>query len=869
MARIQLLINHNRKEILRDGWGTVKTAKAFLPAVLQGSAHIESALPANATFDPDSGMLRLKPNFQKDDFYWNADYSSHFLQMSDFVFGDATEWEETPGQDEDGQETTWKFVHTVRDLSTPGALTSIGSLTADLAALVTATDDTMVPAMRTRNPLGQDEGFGFVTWNFGYSTDRDEFYRWGVFFGGRWFLTMHVSGKWTLWRNWGDQETPSWKIAQEWHVAQWACQTGDTINVAVVPMQPNRLAFYISNASEPVDRTRKFAGSQGAAFIHEVELAPGEDILTYVSNLWVFVQAGQVSGGELLNGTHYSIAIHKVRYAAETVRLMPEWLPRPLPGVTPSITAFSYKGPPAGTPYGSVTPTYLNDDGSAWTAATDRAIVPVLAITPDAGGVHTPEVAGYELRFATTTYTPAATPIDLTGEWFSLSFTLSAEPAGSTLSAMLRRYDGYADAFKRDASVRLLIDSVPVWDGYIEKVTNTIHGAKGPDGHIQTGTDPETEEPIFDDVPLHAPYMLTSLEGYDMWERLDRCRFARYVPVHFLSKPYMLSHYPTLYDSYKDVFERAGMDTLSADADVDGIVVDEWRGIDSMPAPQEDASAGDCVRDLHGLYGIQNRRPIRAAWSHADEAWDPAFGPVYADDPQDPTEGELPTIFICLEGDIPDVIEGSAQTDANRFDVLADRQYLIANRPLEITVASADYNALSAFGSTSGDQRARGISAHVDPDPNSLSDPDHIDYQAGVRTLTLPMSETGSAPDILALSRLARHRYDRDCTTERHASIGAEWQPFASPLAPRPFVAVIGRNPDGDLVSYGAFRIVQVDVQLDTDNADGAVMGFGGDAPDRTHFWEGDYLLEYVGIADYVIGDVSIPMFTENLPVMA
>lgn len=876
MAHIQLLINANRKELLRDGWGTAKTAKAFIPAEfiaitdeedpLYPGFHSEGVLREwiaiedeedprfpgyfvdNAVFEADTGVLRLKPNFQKDDFLWDVTHNDAFLESADFVFGDAADWEEVSGED-DGQPNQMKFLHTMRDVSvgssSNGVLTSLGSLTADLQDLVDATFGEMIPALRTANPLAPNEGFGVILWNSGVSDEREEFYRWGVLFGGRFLLAQHMSGKWTLSRNWGSQAAPDWQVVQEYWPNQWSAKMQRPVHIGIVPMKlPNRIAFYISDAPQPSDRTTKYGGTVGPAFIYETK-GDDENIITSTGNVWMFLQKGEFVDPNLLKGTHYAIAMHRVRYSAATVRLMPECLPRPLPSRTPELTIY---GKDLGG--GNITKNFISDTGAVWVPATDKRLVVEIGINPFGGNIYSPVVIGYEIYIAQTSYTPAATPIDLTGEWFSLSFTLSSEPAGSSLSASLRRFDDYDKLFKLDSSVRLLVDGVAVWDGYIERVTNTIEGTTGP---LMGGT------------PAHGVWMNTDLDAFDMWERLERTRLARYVPVHSLTLQYLPS--PNLWDGLADVINRAGMDAhLPTGAEeIEDILLDPWQGIDQMPAPIEDSSAADCVRDFYNLCGMQNRAPITAQWDPVNSRMEVSLGPRYAVDPQNPTEGELPTVLICLEEDIIEEIEGQVLTDAERWDTLADRQYLMARGNPEFPIVRGEYNALSAFSSSSADQKARGYAVHIDPDPASLQDDTHIDYQAGVRTLTLPPNETAHAPTPIALEKLARHRYDRDCTTERHCYVPAEWQAWVSPRMARPFVAVLGRNAAGEIVSYGAYRIVQIGVDLQADYDAAEQVGAGGVA-DRAFLWVGDYLLEYVGIADYVIGDVSIAMFSDVLP---
>lgn len=873
MPHIELTLNHARQELLRDGWGVIKSAKAFIPAEFVAIAdeghpeypgfYAEGALPDAAWFEPVQGLLTLKPNFLRDDWLWDASVNTNtFLQSTDYTFANADEWEEYKGLEADGQTHNLHFQASRRDLAdTDGVLTALGSLSPDITALQALTSGDVSPVFRTSNPLGVNEGIGIILWNFGYAGERDELYRWGVFFGGRWFLRQHLNGKWTLYQNWGTQADPLWAIAEEFHVAQGMVASDRPVHVGIIPIQPRHLAFYISDVQAPTDRSTRYAGTAGPAFIHEVQgQGDGDPDITLVGNVWMFCQRGEVVEGSLKRGISYSIAMHKVRYPdSVTVALMPENLPRPIPEV--AATAASNMWVYGHDISGTIVKAFTNHRNQAWTAASDRFVVPKITLSPFDSNRRAPYVIGYEFRWPSVTYTPVTTPIALDGNWVSIDFTLSEDPGGNSLSARLTRFAEFEHLLKLDATLRLTVDGEAVWDGYVEDLTNTIVGSTGKTITSPTGVpdDPETEpDESTENIPEHQVMMLTTIEGYDMWDRLERTKLPRYVGVHGLSA----YRDRNVYERVADVIERAGMVPNDAGSGLANLDLPYWQMIDEMPAIVEDSSAADEIREVVDAYGAQFRGPVRCIWNGTTEEVDVTLGETYAVDPNDPTEEELPTLIIVLDATIIEEIEGSQLTDAQRWDDLADRQYLHALSDPEFTVRRGEYNALSMFSATSGDQHARGFAVHIDPDPASLGDEDHIDFQAGVRTLALTPAEAGQGPSTGELARMARHKYAEFCTTERMLSLRAEWQPFVKPPM---FAAILGRNPAGEIVSFGAWRIAHAHVELMADIDESPTTGFGTH-PDRRYLWNAEYTLFYEGVADYVIGEVTIPMFSEVIP---
>lgn len=862
-AHISLILNHARQEVLREGWGVIKSAKAFVPAEYvtiadEGNPEYPGyftpgTLPDEAWFEPTQGLLGLKPNFLRDNWLYDSSVEEGaFLASTDYVFGNSAEWEEYAGLEDDGQLHQFKFQQTLRDLAdTTGVLTALGSLSPDLTALSALTTGEVAPVLRTKNPFSKNEGIGLLLWNFGYAGERDEAYRWGLFFGGRWFLRQHVSGKWTLYRNWGTQLVPDWQMVDEHHVSQGAVSSNEPLHVAILPLPPKYLAFYISTASAPTDRTRRYAGTAGPAFIHEVEgLNPDRteidpDMLS-PGNAFFFAQLGQDVAGVLKKGINYALSMHRVRYPeTASIALMSEALPRPIPEVAATaadnLWYYGFNLKDNSSTY--IVKSLRNRRDQAWTAASDKYPTPKVVINSFDGNKRSPYILGYEFRWPTVTYTPTTTPIDLSGNWTRINFTLSEDPGGNPLTVHMQRFASWDKLLKLDATLRLEIDGAAVWDGYIEDIANTVVGSKGK---------------TISDGDEHQVMMLTSIEGYDMWDRLEQTRLPRYVGVHHLS----LYRSPNAFQRIADAIEFGGMVATEVGSGLSDIDLPYWNLIDEMPAVTEDSTPADEIRDSVDTFGVQQRKPVRATYNGDSDEWEVGLGDVYAVDPSDPTEEELPTVFLVLDASIIEEIEGSVLTDIERWDELADRRYILGLSDLEFTNRRAQYNALSVYSGTSADQHAKGLAVHIDPDYDAIQDEDHVDFQAGVRTMHHTPREAHQGTNTNDLARVARHRFAEFCTTERILNIRGEWQPFVRPPM---FVAVIGRDPDGAIVSFGAWRIATAQVELAHDKDESPTTGFGTH-PDRRYQWEAEYTMFYEGVADYVIDEVTIPMFSEVLP---
>ncbi len=242
-----------------------------------------------------------------------------------------------------------------------------------------------------------------------------------------------------------------------------------------------------------------------------------------------------------------------------------------------------------------------------------------------------------------------------------------------------------------------------------------------------------------------------------------------------------------------------------------------------------EASVGDVLRDLLKLY---TPLPIRVRWVNG--LWLIYLAPQY--DPNTP-----PTIRFYLESSLSEYVQ-----DADRY---AAYEYKIKSYP-EWTIEEPDFNALIVRGATTTGNEAEAIEAvipAIKSDARSVLDPLSPDFMGRVKTKIMGPPEV-TASSQAELDRQARAYWDQNRRKPAILEFAGEWQPE---IDVDQFIWVIGIDPDGYRVSYGAYRIEMIDVSIERD-----FDSRGGS--DSRWSYEGNYTCVYVGSAT----DVDTPMFT-------
>lgn len=495
---------------------------------------------------------------------------------------------------------------------------------------------------------------------------------------------------------------------------------------------------------------------------------------------------------------------------------------------------------------GVISGTFIDDTGGLYSPGTSTSI----ACSLDSWVPGTFDVRGY-------VYTPVLTKIaykipssvvlrddppealDWSRVWRKIEFTLTVHPKATLCSVELNRTFDWRNLLKLDAQLDVTVDGEYVWSGYWEI-----------NKPMQVGS--FTSEPFgtsLDRDLMRTPRLEGDVQATErLWTKLEETpgeAFAFLRPGNVAEAITRILNFAGIRDEDIVIADAALADMDFDDPD------DEGRSYTGASG----ASMADIARNVIEKYAVQGQEAI----------WIRLIGGVYTIGISQYYENgvsDLPEkVFYLHPGVMPPQEFG--YTDAERWaGIDGYKYYAIISESLDVTVERAAGNMLAAYAPASPDLDDDLLACYITPHPDTLGDPNNYNFENRIRPWTANAEASANASGLLELARFARKEYDRNGAPRASLNIDAEWQPG---IEPGDIVWIQGLRvleeaedrPHGIPVSYGAWRIEEIDVTIECDDEDA-----DGLEHSRAMTWTGHYTMVYAGIAE----TEEIPMFTTVLP---
>ena len=565
--------------------------------------------------------------------------------------------------------------------------------------------------------------------------------------------------------------------------------------------------FTSGNKSNPAQTERVKGGACLDDIVETEQRIPrfDEDMQQYIKT-----EADNLTIAVRRTEKQYGAHIARIRYLSNaSITLYPEFYPEVLPQNDPTITRRGFEGQRVGTSATgtSVLTTFLDENGNTYDKTDAKGVVVTHTLFPDTDNIYTPEIWSEDLVVPDQVHTPTWVEGDISDRWQLLRFQRTAFPKSAKAQLKLKDNEQYSQLFRGWGPIDIAINGTHTFAGYITNRHPTLEGPQA--------------------------YITSQVSIKDMWERLEDTVVPSY---DFLEGRQLL-------DVFKDLIKKAGF----FDADIE--VQDPDNFLSSIefvgfvnPNDQtkisRDGTVGEVLRFIIEAYVPITNRPIRVRWNGSK--WIISIAPQY--------DGTEPTKKFILA-----TAQGKATNLATDADRIAANDFYIIGNP-EFTIEEPEFNTLfvrmirGTSGAYQGLQAT--ISAH-EADPDSINDPDSFYYIGRIKHKIIQPPEIPIATDEIEITRITRNYYARHHRKFPLLEMKAEWR---EDVDIDDFIWVVGKNPAGNLVSYGVYRIEFFDVEVRFDIDDG--RGTSG--------WNkiAGYACHFVGM----YADATYPAFTSVLP---
>jgi hypothetical protein len=824
MSRLQVLLNYPRTELLKEGWEKSRLASSIQAAEMgtkPGSDEqqlIPTAISKNLWQEPNTGVIMLRPGPLNPQWWEDTSLDQYRMSIDDWSYGS------------DGSGLTpllaagGNFSMLTRRAS---KVSDIIEMQVDLAlmAILDLMDSEMRWVMQTKTTLYHNEGFSMWLHPMGIYTDRATDYML-IAFGNKYVLHMQMNGSASLYAK--DRNTGDYKKKVTFSFAQGGVDHTKPFQLTVIPWGRHYITFLFSQStdSQKLAQTAVKAPTV-ASFLYNISKYEGGLDLDQTFNTYMKTEAAPLSVAIRRKLYNYGFSWARVRYpSTATLTTLPESIPE-IKDVTPDILLRGYDGQISYdlATQTSLTVTAVNGTNGPFNGFTDTLVASRIVFNSDSNKIYTPELWSIDYTVEAQTHTPDWTPLDISDRWTMLRIQRGTDPDQKRCEVKLQNDPGFYGILSGWGPLRVnCLDqtdtSVPIFDGYIYHRQPTL------EGFLVTVAD--------------------QISARDMWIRLNE------MPA---PDSKFLDSQSNLVDTIKAYIKKAGF--LESDInliDPNGYLSSIQFGGFTDPNDQKginmDGSCGDVLREILKLY---TPLPIRVR--PVNGKWDIYLAPQY--NPATPPS----KIFLLKSG------ESSVVGDLNRF--LAG-EYYITTYP-EWTVEEPDFNALIVRGATTTGQDAEAIEAvipWVKADPRSVQDSSYAGFMGRAKVKTVGPPDIPEAQTQGELNRCARAYWDQNRRKLPLLEFGGEWQPEVDC---DDFIWIIGVNPQGQRVSYGAYRIETLDVQFEMDGRDESgnpAYAFAQKWSNTDVRWsyQGNYTCVYVGKAE----DANTPMFAPDayLPII-
>jgi hypothetical protein len=837
---ITVTFNHARTELLKEVWGVSRVASAFQFASNNGNLFL-SLLPPGALgaapppegfqLMPETRVVRLRPSFTEKGFEEDTLYDADKYSKSELEFGDPDEHIEMP---------TSKMLLAKRADST-SELTGLAAVPAFVQAILAlATNDVLIWTTRTTAVLRENEGIGMLIDGSGSSIDRAVVFQ-ALYFGGRFWLGVSMNSTAEFWEYSGGE----WVLREVFGIGDSGISHTKPFAVTAVPHGVAHISFYFTQsvdvrASLGATRSSSTFGKE-AVFTVDLRKYGFEPSIDPLLDAVVKTEASQAYVAQTLGGVGTKAHAHRnrlqrVRYReSETFDLVPEALGE-AKTPEPQMAWYGYANFDSGSKpdLPQISIEAIDEMGDPYVPGTSTYIGARVTMQASSDRVHSGELHYWEGKIAEETHTPDWTPVDMSAKWTYLRIQRKASSEPCHFQGKFKRDSEYLNLFKSDGPIRVTAESI----------------------------DGTAEIPLFEGYPLDRKPTLgvnsileDEIDALDGWHKLNCTPIRRAVSIEGKSVGTVL----------EDLLNQAGYpdSELRIEDDLYDIEIPGFTEPNAVRVFAVDAFIGDGIKELIKPYGLGGYSDIRVR-QVADPDWvDPGAAPMVWSCYLAPIydEADPPTKAFYLDSSlIPSITHNEGEedeetvrrTDAERWEADPDdgMRHYISTSTLELTIRKPDFNGLIARASTGTGEGADGLVCFIAPDPRVLDDPDYILFEGQVRGHEIGPPEV-TCQTYQELERIARRYYDRAHEGLITTSIGGEFQPE---IDADEFIAILGRNPEGEPVSYGAWRIIAIDAEIREDHSN------------TRWSWYGNYALEYVGATPETGYYAGFPMFTTVLP---
>jgi hypothetical protein len=859
--------------------------------------HAKARLPDNVWQEPNTGVVMLRPQILHKGFRENPLHQLGEILLDDLITAQRNVLGvPTSAWTVINQETGEKVFGRPFDGNITWVATSLAI--DDIMTKLSPFDGEMKVGWMTKEPLALNEGFAVALTPSGVWSDRAEAY-YAIAFGDQWCVNILMNGQMELWEMIKYPELPppnnfEWVSRDTFNFSHQGINHTRPFMFQCIPWGPSYISFNFSEQAATASGGQFAVGAHSSvksvSFLVDIRKYGHVPSFNMLQQQWEKVRPHHLFCGIRDTEHAYLDMPYRLRYTADakfieegnddSLFLTAETLSELRSEAEPLLNLYGVfdqleasGGQPAtlrkkAMGEGNIDG-LVNLQGEPFNEASDLVAIPNIEMLASENKVYTPEYWHHVVEFPPVIEESTWPLEDLSTKWNYIRLQKSAGSLASLLEAKFHDDSYYSKLFKRGMPVRIAVKNADesetraVFDGYLHTVYPTPKGT--------TSLPNPDLPPTGVNAPRSRLRVQWEAEGFDLWDRLNYTPCVDEIRLRGQS-------FATI---VRDLLEAAGFDPVTevviVDSDLNDLIVGDG-GEENVPDfYSEDETIGDALREVLGLYAIQGTSLIRIRWKWDDATdrakWHVYFAPDYVFETYTPEGGdeieatEINKIFY-LDSTIVEKHAGSLRSDLQRWNpdgtTYGTRRHYFATSegPLEPTVNRPAYTdckyiaALAAKGDNSAgevksdDAAVFTVSSH----PDVLDDPASAIYEGAIRAEVVAPPEI-TATTLLDLQRQGRMLYEQEQRGLITVQFAGEWQPEVDV---DDFIAICGRKPTGEPVSYGVFRIEQMDIELRQDRT-AAETGTS-----RSIHWHASYTCVWVGPTN----DETFlyPMFSATLP---
>lgn len=872
---VNVHVGVNRNELLAPAYEFTRLASAYRFAGFSPAGRLitRAGLPDFVWQEPTTGVLMLRPNC------WHSGFAESPYHKIGRLGLDELYLAENPGSRPAflavKTDTGRKVLAREHNTSIVWLLATLTEQ--EILDKLAGLGEPMKVAWRTKAPLQMNEGFGAIITPTGVSDDRADHY-YAFIFGDRFCINILMSGAAEVYERVAldpsEPESREWVFRERYNFSTAGVDHMQPFMVCVIPWGPAYISLtFTQTAAAPTGGLFAVTagGTKSAAFLIDLRTWGYDPRWHSGQHQFEKVKPAHLTVAMRENVHMYDDAPFRIRYTSTgddpfgTLFFAPEYLPNVYPGQTPFVQVYGYEGQReagSGPSDGAfVRPSIVNSGGGEWVDTDDKVLLVKMQLGPSVGKLYTPEVWWHEGGVDRLVHVPTHSIATPPFRYIRMQKTCGLH--ASECNVKLHDDAYYPQLLRRGLPITVNVapaiggDPIPVFDGYVDLVQPNVVGATNM-------KDPRLPpDPL--ENPLSARLRVTSeMQGYDMWDRLESTPVRD--TITYVGKP--------LGRTLVKLLRMAGFDDseieLTDESELNAIIIDKENEAGTLDSFHEDAMIGDAIRDLLSHLAIQGESFIRVRW--VGNKWKVYFAPAYMYD-----ETPILKVFHLDASLVPllDETEGIGRTDTQRWfppeEGGIEHYYIKSEGNLEVTVSQPEFNAVKCVAAASrGSAGNEKLEFYVPPAPAVLNDENSPIYEGRIRAAVIGPPEI-TAQNMSKLQQQGRMIYDATQRGNVQATFPGEWQPPVTidgrsyGLDVDDFIAIVGRNLDGEPVSYGVWRIEAMDIEIREDHA---IPALDGSATSEWTFWDrhADYTVVYVGPTALSTFPLEFPMFSTRLP---